>query len=140
MGVGLDDQRGWHVEVDTCSSLRCGRGDSGGDHFGQVNGAWMDGQLTGLEAREVQQLVMHAPPIARDENLRRIRAVGRAQWKRESGYHQRSLAETGMFREKTIFGEKLSSRDFENQATEAFIRCAALNRMTQLGMPQSYPV
>jgi len=82
----------------------------------------------------------HAPPLARDENLRRIRAVGRQPWKRESGYHRRSLAETGMFREKTIFGEKLSSRDFDNQATEAFIRCKALNRMTQLGMPQSYPV
>ncbi len=30
----------------------------------------------------------------RDENLRRIRKVGRKSWKIESGYHQRSLAET----------------------------------------------
>src|SRR5262245_36166787 len=28
----------------------------------------------------------------RDENLRRIRKVGRKQWKRESNYHRRSLA------------------------------------------------
>lgn len=91
-------------------------------------------------ARIQQHGNSHAPPLARDENLRRIRAVGRAQWKRESGYHRRSLAATGMFREKTIFGEKLSSRGFDNQATEAFIRCLALNRMTQLGMPQSYRV
>jgi IS5 family transposase len=76
--------------------------------------------------------------LARDENLRRIRQVGRAQWKEESGYHRRSLAETTMFRKKTIFGEKLSARLFEAQATEAFIRCAALNKMTQLGMPDSY--
>jgi IS5 family transposase len=32
----------------------------------------------------------------RDENLRRIRAVGRKQWKKEAGYHRRSLAETAM--------------------------------------------
>jgi IS5 family transposase len=78
--------------------------------------------------------------LARDENLRRIRQVGREQWKEESGYHRRSLAETAMFRLKTIFGERLSARVFETQAAEAFIRCAALNQMTGLGMPESYAV
>src|SRR5499433_2898507 len=43
---------------------------------------------------------------ARDENLRRIRKVGRKQWKRESGYHRRSLAEIQVFRFKTIFGDR----------------------------------
>ena len=81
-----------------------------------------------------------AQRLARDENLRRIRQVGRAQWKEESGYHRRSLAETTMFRKKTIFGDKLSARGFESQASEAFIRCAALNKMTSLGMPDSYAV
>jgi hypothetical protein len=76
--------------------------------------------------------------LARDENLRRVRKVGRKRWKQESGYHRRSLAETAMFRLKTIFGDKLSARSFENQATEAFLRCAALNRMTKLAMPDSY--
>jgi hypothetical protein len=32
--------------------------------------------------------------LARDENLRRVRQVGRQKWKAESGYHRRSLAET----------------------------------------------
>jgi hypothetical protein len=81
-----------------------------------------------------------APSLPRDENLRRIRVVGRRQWKDESGYHQRSLAETAMFRFKTIFGDHLSSRVLHNQKTEARIKCAALNRMTQLGMPDSYRV
>jgi predicted acylesterase/phospholipase RssA len=76
--------------------------------------------------------------LARDENLRRVRRVGRQKWKEESGYHRRSLAETAMFRYKTIFGDKLSARVFESQAAEAFLRCAALNTMTQLGMPDSY--
>lgn len=76
----------------------------------------------------------------RDENLRYIRKHGRQQWKEESGYHIRSLAETIMFRLKTIFGDKLSTRLLETQTTQALIRCLALNKMTQLGMPDSYPV
>ena len=50
------------------------------------------------------------PRLARDENLRRIRQVGRSAWKEESGYHERSLAETAMFRMKTIFGDGVASR------------------------------
>lgn len=76
----------------------------------------------------------------RDENLRRIRKVGRKAWKRENNYHRRSLAETTMFRFKAIFGGKLSSRHFDNQAVELFIKCAALNRMIQIAKPDSYEV
>ena len=65
---------------------------------------------------------------------------GRKQWKKESGYHRRSLVETGFFRIKTLFGSKLKSRLFCNQAKEAFARCVALNKMTGLGMPGSYQV
>jgi Transposase DDE domain len=81
-----------------------------------------------------------APPHPRDQNLRYIRQHGRKKWKRDSGYHRRSLAETTMFRFKTIFGERLSARVFENQAVELFIKCAALNRMIQIAKPDSYPV
>jgi len=81
-----------------------------------------------------------AERLTRDENLRRIRQVGKKRWKEESGYHRRSLAETAMFRYKGIFGDKLSARLFESQAREAFIRGAALNTMTGLGMPESYVV
>jgi hypothetical protein len=77
------------------------------------------------------------PRLARDENLRRIRQIGRAAWKEESGYHKRSLAETAMFRMKTIFGDGVASRCSPQQATEAGIRCRALNIMTHQGMPQS---
>jgi IS5 family transposase len=79
-----------------------------------------------------------AERLIRDENLRRIRQVGRKQWKKESGYHRRSLAETQMFRVKTIFGERVSARQFAGQATQVLVRCAALNTMTHLGMPDSY--
>ena len=81
-----------------------------------------------------------APAHPRDENLRYIRKHGRSTWKRDSQYHQRSLAETAMFRIKTIFGEHLSTRLLVTQSTQAAIRCRALNLMTQQGMPESYLV
>ena len=77
-------------------------------------------------------------PGQRDENLRAIRRWGRPRWKHESGYHRRSLAATAFFRLKTIFGATLRSRNFAQQASELFLRARALNRMTHLGMPQSY--
>ena len=81
-----------------------------------------------------------AERLKRDENLRSIRKHGRKEWKKNSGYHVRSLAETTMFRLKTIFGDELSARLLETQTTQALVRCAALNKMTYLGMPQSYKV
>lgn len=81
-----------------------------------------------------------AERLKRDENLRAIRKLGRKSWKDSSGYHMRSLAETGMFRFKTIFGDHLSARLLKTQTTQAKICCTALNRMTHLGMPDSYKV
>jgi hypothetical protein len=76
----------------------------------------------------------------RDENLRYIRKLGRKRWKQDSGYHRRSIAETTMFRLKTIFAGNLSARKFDNQAVELLIKCAALNRMIQVAKPDSYEV
>ena len=84
----------------------------------------------------------------RNENLERIRELqgrrrrdqnwGRRQWKKESGYHRRSLVETGVMRLKTLFGDRLGARTIQGQECELLLRCAALNKMTVLGMPQSY--
>lgn len=74
---------------------------------------------------------------ARDRTLRYIRQYGRKKWKIDNHYHKRSLAETGMYRFKTIFSDRLSSRVFETQAQEVFIKCGILNRFTKLGLPQS---
>jgi Transposase DDE domain len=81
-----------------------------------------------------------AERLKRDENLRSIRKQGRKEWKKKSGYYVRSLSETAMFRLKTIFGDALSTRLLETQTTQALVRCAVLNKMTHLGMPQSYKV
>lgn len=53
--------------------------------------------------------------LRRDENLRYIRRHGRKDWKQSSGYHLRSLAETAVFRIKTIFGDQLSARLIETR-------------------------
>jgi hypothetical protein len=79
-------------------------------------------------------------PHPRDENLRKIRKTTRKQWKINSGYHKRSLVENTMFRFKTINGDKLNLRKFENQKTEFLIGISILNKMFKNGMPISYSV
>ena len=81
-----------------------------------------------------------AERLVRDQNLRRVRQVGRAGWKRESGYHRRSRAETKMFELKAAYGERVSARSFEGQAAQLLVRCAGLNQMNQLAQPDSYKV
>lgn len=80
------------------------------------------------------------PPLVRDQHVRRIRRIGRQRWKKEVGYHRRSLAETAVGRFKIIFGGSLMARTFDRQIVEALIKCKALNIMTRLGLPDSYPI
>jgi Transposase DDE domain len=65
----------------------------------------------------------------RDENIRGVRKLGRKAWKKKVSYHQRSLSETAMYRFKTILGERVSSREFDRQAAEVFLKCRILNKM-----------
>ena len=83
---------------------------------------------------------LKSKPHPRDENLREIRRTSRKKWKESAGYHIRSLSETAMFRFKTIFGNSLNSRKFKNQQNEFMIAISAMNKMTRLGMPDSYAI
>jgi hypothetical protein len=74
----------------------------------------------------------------RNRNLQQVERLGAKGWKRKAKYHRRSLVETAIFRLKTIFSDRLRARELERQRTEVMIRCRALNRMTELGMPESY--
>jgi hypothetical protein len=82
----------------------------------------------------------NAPPLDRDENLRAIRKHGRKRWKQLSSYHQRSKAETGVLRYKTILGDTLSSRRFDSQCVEMKLGAKILNKMSALAMPVSVAV
>jgi hypothetical protein len=77
------------------------------------------------------------PVLPRDAAIRGVRRLGRSEWKRQVGYHRRSLAETAMYRMKTLFGAALKNRSDEGQKTEARLRSKILNHFTKLGMPKS---
>jgi len=61
-------------------------------------------------------------------------------WKLDNNYHRRSLVETMMARMKSIFGDKMRSKNLTNQKTDLLIRCRAMNLITSLGMPKSEPI
>lgn len=88
-------------------------------------------------AKIMQHGNSQADPHPRDAALRRIREIGRKAWKIECGYHQRSLAETGVYRIKNGFGGELKNRLLETQETEVEIRTKIINKYTNLGMPDS---
>ncbi len=75
-----------------------------------------------------------AGAIARNEILRTSKRVGRTIWRRWSGYHRRSRAETKMHCVK-LLGQRLSARDFDRQVAEVHVRVAVLNGFTALGTP-----
>jgi transposase len=76
----------------------------------------------------------------RDRTVRRVRKVGRRQWKKESGYHQQARVENTFFRYKSIIGAQLRARHSKSQEVEAVIACNILNRMTELGRPESFAI
>ncbi len=71
---------------------------------------------------------------ARNETLRATQRLGRAIWKKWSGYHRRSLVENKM-RCFKLLGERVNALLFNSQVAELQIRAALLNRFTQLGTP-----
>ncbi len=74
----------------------------------------------------------------RNDALRRIGKVGRQDWNRESGYRQQARVENLFGRYKHVLGEGLRARDPDAQSAEAMIGCHVLNRMLDLGRPESY--
>jgi ribosomal protein L21 len=129
-----------HLLKQTEASIKYVCGDGAYD-FEQCYRAIKEKEATALIPPGSDAIVRGKSPFeSRDENVRAIKKLSRKQWKRKSGYHKRSLVETAFYRLKTIFSDKLKSRRAETQKIEAELRCLALNRMTALGMPQSYAV
>ena len=80
-----------------------------------------------------------AGAVARNEAVNASRYLGRAIWRKWSGYHRRSRVESKMNCIK-LLGQSLMSRDFDRQVAEIQIRVAVLNRYTSLGIPVTVPV
>ena len=79
-------------------------------------------------------------PTQRDEHIVVIRELGRPRWKRESGDYKQSHAEGAFSRHKRAFGGHLRARHDEALRREAELTCVLLNRMSEMGQPESYPV
>jgi hypothetical protein len=89
-----------------------------------------------------QALAKRDDAIRRIEELQRTETKGdlseaRKLWKQETHYHRRSLAETAMYRYKTIFGQAVRARIFGNQTKELCLNIVAMNKMTRLGIPST---
>jgi hypothetical protein len=61
-------------------------------------------------------------------------------WRILSRCTRQSTAENAMFRFKRLCGGRLWARSLATQRVEAVVKCVTLNRMMQLGMPETVHV
>jgi hypothetical protein len=154
LAIDADAQDVMGVEVTTAAWTD---GEVFGGLMGQIDGAIEqiagDGADDTREAYDVAahcQAKLVVPPREnavpweadhpRTQVLAEIEEKGVVQWKKDAGYHRRSLAENAMYRLKQLFGEAVASRIFESQVNEVHARIVAMNKMTDLGMPASVRV
>ena len=76
-------------------------------------------------------------PTQRDRHLRAIVEHGRMAWQAASGYIKRARAETAILRFKRVIGDGLRSHANDRRATEVEVAVHILNRMLDLGRPNS---
>lgn len=74
----------------------------------------------------------------RNHHLKEIKEHGRMNWQKENQYGRKNTSELSIQRRKRILGNQLHARDISRQKVEAMIGSGILNKMTSLGMPQSY--
>lgn len=118
-------------------------GDGAYDTWECYKGAYESGQVLIVPPREGAVYHEQEEPWqkARNDAVCQITGLGKdeeaiALWKKLTGYHDRSLAETAFSRLKGIFGPKLFSRSIGNQEVELNLKAYLLNKMTGQGMPR----
>jgi hypothetical protein len=79
-------------------------------------------------------------PTQRDRHIQAIVEKGRMAWQRDSGYNQRAGVEGQFARWKQVIGDGLRFHSDEARATEVAIAAQVLNRMLDLGRPDSVRV
>ena len=77
---------------------------------------------------------------ARDGTISRISKLGRRRWTKEVGYHRQARVENAFFRYTSMLGDRLRRRTRAAQAVESVRACNVLNRMTELGRPESFAI
>ena len=109
-----------------------------------------EGVYSGVAARHPEASIIVPPrstavpsdtaetaPTQRDHHLQLIAEKGRMGWQRASGYNRRAGIEATMGRFKQVIGDGLRSRTDQRRATEVEVAVHALNRMLELGRPES---
>src|SRR4051794_4661175 len=76
-------------------------------------------------------------PTQRGCHLQYITEHGRAAWQKASGYTIRARVEATIGRFKQVLGDGLRCRTDQRRATEVDVAVHALNRMLELGRPES---
>jgi hypothetical protein len=79
-------------------------------------------------------------PTQRDGHIQAIAGKGRMAWQRDSGYNERARVEGQFARWKQVIGDGLRFHSDEARATEVAIAAQVLNRMLDLGCPNSVRV
>jgi len=88
-------------------------------------------------ATAVPSQTAESAPTQRDRHLQLIAEKGRMGWQKASGYNRRARAEATIGRYKRVIGDGLRSRTDQRQATEMNVAVMVLNRMLELGRPES---
>ena len=109
-----------------------------------------DGVSASVAARHPQAAIIVPPranavpsetaetaPTQRDHYLQQIAEHGRMAWQKASAYIKRARAETSMARFKQVIGDGLRSHTDERRAAEVQVAVHVLNRMIELGRPNS---
>ncbi len=76
----------------------------------------------------------------RNATLETIRKVEGQDWQRESRHRRHGAVEKLFFRYKRTRGNSLRARGYESQKREARVGCNVLNRMAELGKPESQAI
>ena len=76
-------------------------------------------------------------PTQRDRHLQLIAEKGRMGWQKATGYNARARAEAAVGRFKQVIGDGLHARTDRRRVTEVNVGVHALNRMLELGRPES---
>ena len=80
---------------------------------------------------------MWEPGHPRNEAVIALKAGELKQWKADTGYHDRSLSATAMYKYKTLTSGTLSLRSYNVQVGEVYANVKAINKVIRLGMPET---
>jgi hypothetical protein len=112
-----------------------------GDVYGAVAGRHPEAAVVVPPRKDaVPSEAAETEPTRRDRRLQLIAERGRLGWRKASGYNRRALAEAAVSRYKRVIGDAPRSRTDRRRATEVAIAARALNRMLELGRPESVRV